>query len=98
MTVDEALQYADEWAKGQTFYEGMQGWRVVCATLADEVRRLRDIKTCEWTQDCDDSELYETECGHVFQFIDGSPDDNKFKNCPFCGGMLSVSEDVSDER
>ena len=44
MTVDEALQYADEWAKGQTFYEGMQGWRVVCATLADEVRRLRDEK------------------------------------------------------
>lgn len=42
MTVDEALQYADEWAKGQTFYEGMQGWRVVCATLADEVRRLRE--------------------------------------------------------
>ena len=44
MTVDEALQYADEWAKGQTFYEGMQGWRVVCATLADEVHRLRDEK------------------------------------------------------
>ena len=44
MTVDEALQYADEWVKGQTFYPGSQGWRVVCAVLAAEVRRLRDEK------------------------------------------------------
>lgn len=41
MDVNEALQFADEWAKSQTFYEGMQGWRVVCAVLAAEVRRLR---------------------------------------------------------
>lgn len=42
MTVDEALTHADEWTKGQTFYPGAQGWRVVCAVLAAEVRRLRD--------------------------------------------------------
>ena len=41
MKIEEALNYADEWAKSQTFYEGMQGWRVVCAVLAAEVRRLR---------------------------------------------------------
>lgn len=42
MTVDEAIAFADEWTKGQTFYEGAQGWRVVCAVLAAEVRRLRE--------------------------------------------------------
>lgn len=41
MSVDEALNHADEWIKGQTFYPGAQGWRVVCAVLAAEVRRLR---------------------------------------------------------
>lgn len=41
MSVDEALNHADEWVKGQTFYPGAQGWRVVCAVLAAEVRRLR---------------------------------------------------------
>lgn len=41
MTLDEALQFADQWAEGHTFYEGSQGWRVVCAVLAAEVRRLR---------------------------------------------------------
>src|SRR5574343_1960099 len=41
MKLEEALNYADEWTNGHTFYEGMQGWRVVCAVLAAEVRRLR---------------------------------------------------------
>lgn len=41
MKLEEALQWADQWTEGQTFYEGMQGWRVVCAVLAAEVRRLQ---------------------------------------------------------
>jgi hypothetical protein len=41
MKTEEALQYADQWADGHTFHDGSQGWRVVCATLAAEVRRLR---------------------------------------------------------
>lgn len=41
MKIEEALQYADQWADGHTFHDGSQGWRVVCATLAAEVRRLR---------------------------------------------------------
>jgi hypothetical protein len=44
MTVDEALEYADEWMQGMTFHEGSQGWRVVCTILATEVRRLREAK------------------------------------------------------
>lgn len=43
MDVNEALQWAGQWTEGQTFYEGMQGWRVVCAVLAAEVRRLQAV-------------------------------------------------------
>jgi len=39
MTIEEALELADEWSKGLTLYEGAQGWRVVCMLLAAEVRR-----------------------------------------------------------
>lgn len=39
MTIEEALEFADEWSKGLTLYEGAQGWRVVCMLLAEEVRR-----------------------------------------------------------
>lgn len=41
MTIDECLEFADEWSRGLTLYEGAQGWRVVCMLLAEEVKRLR---------------------------------------------------------
>jgi alanine-alpha-ketoisovalerate/valine-pyruvate aminotransferase len=44
MTIDEAMEFADEWSKGLTLYEGAQGWRVVCMLLAEEVRRQRGIE------------------------------------------------------
>lgn len=47
MTIDECLEFADEWAKGCTFHEGSQGWRVVCMLLAEEVRRLRGAQNTE---------------------------------------------------
>jgi hypothetical protein len=49
MTIDEALEFADEWVQGMTFHEESQGWRVVCAVLAAEVRRLRDAKSVQIT-------------------------------------------------
>lgn len=42
MTIDEALEFADEWSRGLTLYEGAQGWRVVCMLLAEEVRAKRE--------------------------------------------------------
>ncbi len=45
MTIDDALNYADEWTRGMTIHEHSQGWRVVCLLLAEEVRRLREMKT-----------------------------------------------------
>jgi hypothetical protein len=50
MTVDDALEFADEWVQGMTFHEESQGWRVVCAVLASEVRRLRDINSLDLYQ------------------------------------------------
>ncbi len=41
MTIDECLEFADEWSRGMTYHEGSMGWRVVCMLLAEEVRRMR---------------------------------------------------------
>ena len=42
MTVDEALAFADEWVKvTNPAYLAFEGWRVVCAVLAEEVRKNR---------------------------------------------------------
>lgn len=43
MTLEEALQFADEWSRGMTIHEGSMGWRVVCLLLAEEVRRRHGI-------------------------------------------------------
>ena len=41
MSIDECIEFADEWSRGMTIHEGSQGWRVVCMLLANEVRLLR---------------------------------------------------------
>jgi len=43
MNIEEALHYADEWTEGYNFSARNNGWRVVCKTLADEVRFLNAL-------------------------------------------------------
>jgi hypothetical protein len=31
---------------------------------------------------------YQTACGYMFQVIEGSPEDNLMRYCPFCGWEL----------
>lgn len=42
-----------------------------------------NLNECEWTDDDDD--FYETTCGHAFTFTEGTPADNQFVYCPYCG-------------
>lgn len=48
---------------------------------ADAVRR-----PCIWT--AIDDGPYETECGHLWEFNDGTPAENKAYFCMYCGGEL----------
>ena len=41
---------------------------------------------CYWTEDEDGN--WETSCGNAFVMQDGTPDDNNFKFCVYCGGTL----------
>lgn len=42
---------------------------------------------CQWVYD-EDMDAYETECGHAFTLIDGTPAENHMKYCAYCGQML----------
>ena len=44
MSVKEALELADKWTMGATFYPGKKDLEVVCAVLSKEVRKLRGEK------------------------------------------------------
>ena len=43
--------------------------------------------TCEWIYN-DDDECWDTNCDEKFQFIDGTPLNNGFEYCPYCGRKL----------
>lgn len=43
-------------------------------------------KSCIWTEDEDGP--WHTECGHSFEFIEGTPFENKQRFCGYCGGQL----------
>lgn len=41
---------------------------------------------CFWTEDADGN--WNTGCGECFVFTEGSPVQNKFSFCPFCGQKI----------
>ena len=45
------------------------------------------LVSCLWGQD---DGIWETGCGHAFEFNDGDPTDNYFRFCPYCGKSLVV--------
>ena len=46
--------------------------------------------TCNWFQDSEDqSDLYDTTCGNRYFIIDGTPTDNGFLFCCYCGKPLT---------
>ena len=54
-------------------------------------------EACLWGQDEDG--VWETSCGHAFEFNDGGPTDNAFLFCPYCGKQIKqlVYEEEPDE-
>ena len=48
-------------------------------------------KNCYWFEDGDN--IYATECGHLWEFIDGNIRDNGAKYCPYCGGEIVEDEE-----
>lgn len=49
-------------------------------------------KTCRWKQpDYDDVDYgrWHTDCGEYFCLTEGSPKENEFSHCPYCGKRLT---------
>lgn len=48
---------------------------------------------CDWLHETDHScDYWETGCGEAHQFIDGGPQENKYRYCPYCGRALKVGK------
>jgi hypothetical protein len=49
------------------------------------------IETCAWRVEADwlfENERYETSCGEAFVFETGTPKENGFTFCPYCGKRI----------
>jgi hypothetical protein len=49
---------------------------------------------CTWIEDEDG--LWHTECHQIHQFFDGTPTENFYKYCPYCGKFLVVGKYKED--
>ena len=50
---------------------------------------------CLWTQDSDGN--WETACGQMHVFFDGTPHQNNYDFCPYCGKRLTQTEGEDHE-
>jgi hypothetical protein len=56
--------------------------------------------TCEWTEEKEWGEsmgTWDTECGNAFTIIDGTPQENGFKFCLYCGKSLIESAEGTEQ-
>jgi len=49
-------------------------------------------KECTWVQEDENSEVWYADCGHIFRFTEGTPEDSGFTFCCFCGEKLAQLE------
>lgn len=52
--------------------------------------------TCLWSRADDDTDMWETSCGHAFTIIDGTPSDNHMGFCCYCGRRVDEEIGGSD--
>lgn len=63
--------------------------------LLDELDAARKDaeRECWWARDGEDSDTWQTQCGHWFTVNDGTPSDNEMHYCPFCAGKIDDTPD-----
>ena len=61
-----------------------------------QASKVNDVSECKWSQDEDG--IFHTNCGNSFIFSepDFTPENNGFKNCCYCGGLIKSQEKVGE--
>lgn len=69
--------------------------------VSETIRGLNqklETKKCVWRKDRDlqFSKVWDTGCGQFHYFGEGSPKDNEYTYCPYCGGRLIVEDEEQE--
>lgn len=85
-----------EWGMHEGYEEAKEKYKCkYCNTEHKECSHGNTIvieEVCEWKLFDEETNAYNTTCGGAFWFNDGSPKDNGFKYCPYCGRKIKVVE------
>jgi len=57
--------------------------------------RVTALPSCEWVED--EEGIWETSCGNTHMLLAGTPIENQFKFCPYCGSKLEEKTDETGE-
>jgi hypothetical protein len=71
------------------------GWECSFQSLHSTGDDARDA--CTWSQEDEDSDSWNTSCGHIFRLDEGSPEDNGMKFCCYCGGTVTSERGVDED-
>jgi hypothetical protein len=85
--IETALE-SDEHCK-KCPYEGW-GFNQSALSLLRECP-FQSERYCPWIED--DDGVYQTSCLHSFEFMNGNPELNGIKFCPYCGKLIRQSKD-----
>ncbi len=65
---------------------------VVCSDYVQAAQPTGETTTCRWTQDADGT--WFSLCGEAHVFTDGTPKENKYKFCQYCGRILEQVAEI----
>ena len=73
--------------------EAAKELRALLATQAQgqDAAPAERSKSCLWSHADDDTDLWETSCGNAASIICGTPEENEFRHCCYCGGVLETA-------
>jgi hypothetical protein len=67
-------------------------WKAHCEAAEAALKEAgaeREATACMWAYD-DTTEAWATSCDNLHLFIDGSPAENEYKFCPYCGDSIVI--------
>lgn len=94
---EEATSYKNDSDKeyGQGAYEQAKEDMIASVCLRRTIQIVSQLAeeytdTCEWRLIDDEANVYDTACRNPHILIDGSPEDNNYEFCPYCGKRIKV--------
>ena len=63
-----------------------------CNEIAEQLKERSSDDVCEWKLEDEESNLYVTECEKRHLIFDGTPKENGYSFCQYCGKKIKVVE------